>query len=635
LNALSTLFISTTSLYSSLSTQLKATTIQMSSFSTQYAQQLSTQTVQFNSTIQSYPAQLTASINSTNTAAYIFATSSATTTLSNIQTSTTSAYNAFTAGLNAQAQTAALSSLYTAQALTLTGTTFNAPLDMVNYRNFTVNIYGLCNGSSNYGITYLSNNIQSLNYRKGIITIDISTVGTFYSTNSGVLLFDIYRWGLPTSVFGNVYPTIANSDYMLQYEYTILNQIIYTNLLNVYPRLRIRNPQISSIVRNVYVGSVGAYSSNIFWRGSPFQVSWSNYSFFPYGQLGAPPFNPTVNIDIVVGGAVVGKFGPYQLSQSTVTVRAPYLQNQTSPLIQTTVMAYIAGNYINAVSTVFTTAIPAFNQIQLFSPNYPNSQQTGGGFAGGTELVALTEGGKYPLYNAYANINAAGTFRSFNDDPAYVVTNLLGGALNAVGFAGQTPSTLVAGPSNVAGRFTEVSAGSPGFYVNLGSYFTNMNALQAFGASFTFTFSNALAGAYSFSAPIISSVGGSPSLYLLSNLSMTRLNCTFTSGSCGISYSYTAVSAISTTTGYTPSIFVGPVSDGNPDSAVFLDLPTFPLAPNDSISTLTFYNVPNTAPISQFSTANSQLTALVNFGGTSYRSTFLTTASGEAQVFRF
>jgi hypothetical protein len=635
LNTLSSLFISTTSLYTSLSTQLRATTIQMSSFSTQFAQQQSTQVVQFNSTIQSYPAQLTSSINSTNTAAYAFATSSATSTLTHIQTSTTAAYNEFTAGLNAQAQTAALSSLYTTQALTLTGTTFNAPLDMVNYRNFTVNVYGLCNGSSNYGITYLSNNIQSLNYRKGIITIDISTVGTFYSTNSGALLFDVYRWGLPTSVFGNVYPTVANSDYMLQYEYTILNQVIYTNLLNVYPRLRTRNPQISSIVRNVYVGNLFGLSSNIFWRGTPFQVSWSNYSFFPTGQLGAPPFNPTVNIDLVVGGSTVSQFGPYPLSVSTATVRAPYLQNQDVPLAQTTVLTYIAGNYTNAVSTVFTTAIPQFTGVQLYSPNYPNSQLVG--FAGGTELVAQTERGAYPLYNAYVNLTASPSgIPSFNNNPIYSVTNLLRGQLNAVGAAGATPSALdvVVTPTPLLGQMSEVSAGSPGFYVNLGSYFTYMDALQTLGATFVFTFSN-VTTSYTFPASLISSIGGSPSLYLLSNSAISKASPTFTSGSCALQYSYTSVPALTATARYTPSTFIGPISAGTPEAAVYIDIPSMPLAPNDALSTLTFYNVLTTDPISQSATADSQISLLLSYGGTFYASTVRTSGSGSAQVFRF
>lgn len=631
LNTLSTLFISTTSLYTSLSTQLRATTLMMSSFSTQFAQQQSTQVVQFNSTIVSYPAQLTSSINSTNTAAYAFATSSATSTLNNIQTSTTAAYNTFVAGLNAQAQTAALSSLYTNQALTLTGTTFTAPLDVVNYRNFTINVYGLLNGTSNYGITYLSNNIQTLNYRKGIITIDISTVGTFYSTP---LRFDVYRWGLPTSVFGNVYPTVSNSDYMLQYEYTILNQVIYTNLLNVYPRLRTRNPQISSIVKNVVVGNLFGFSSNIFWRGTPFQVSWSNYSFFPMGQLGAPPFNPTVNIDLVVAGSTVSQFGPYPLSVSTATVRTPYLQNQAIPLVQTTVLTYITGNYTNAASTLVTTAIPQFTNVQVYSPNFPNSQLVG--FAGGTELVAQTEQGAYPLYNVFANLAANSGLQSFNNNPTYSLSNLFRGQLNAVGAAGKTPSNLSVTPTPfpLLGQMTEVSAGAPGFYVHLGSYFTYMNALQSLGATFTFTFSN-VTTSYTFPAPLISSINQSTSLYLLSNSAISKASPTFTSGSCALTYTYTSVPALTATAGYTPSTFIGPISAGTPDSAVYIDVPTVPLATNDALSTLTFYNVLTTDPIAQSTTANTQISLLLTYGGTYYASTVFTTTSGSAQIFRF
>ena len=641
---LSTLYISTVSLYVYLSSQIRTTTVIQSSFSTQFAQQQSTQVVQFNSTLVTYPAQFTTSINSTNTSIYALTSSAATSTLAFIQASTTASYNAFVAGLNAQAQTGALSSLYTSQTLTLTGTTFNAPLDMVTYRNFTVNVYDLSNGTSNYGITYLSNNIQSLNYRKGIITIDISTVGTFYSTNSGVLRFDVYRWGLPTSVFGNVYPTVANSDYILQYEYTILNQVIYTNLLNVYPRLRTRNPQISSIVRNVYIGNQTTYSSNTFWRGTPFQLSWSNYSFFPAGLIGSPPFHPTVSVDIVVGGTTVSQFGPYPLSVSTVTLRAPYLQNQTLPLAQTTVMTYIAGNYINAVSTVFTTVTPSFTNIQLYSPGYvvpqPNVLPPPAvpiNFIGGSELVAQTDGGKYPLYKAYVNVNTTtSTAQSFNNDPTYSVANLLGGELNELGFAGQTPSTLTAIPSPTLpalGQVTEVSSGTPGFYVNLGSYFTYMNAIKNLGATFTFTFSNS-ATSYTFPASDILPQGGN--LFLLSNASLfNKPSPTFISGNCSIRYSYSAVPALSTSLGYTPSTFAGPIAAGIPDSGVFLDIPNLTMAQTDALSTLTFYNVPLTAPISQISTAGTAVVASLNYGGTSYASTLFTTTSGSAQVFRF
>jgi hypothetical protein len=308
-----------------------------------------------------------------------------------------------------------------------------------------------------------------------------------------------------------------------------------------------------------------------------------------------------------------------------------------TPLLSTTVLTYVTGAYAHAVSTAFVTAQPAFTAIQMLSPAYPASQGSLGGFLGGTELVAITRGGAYPLYgNPTVFVSTQTTAaKSFNNDPTYRAANLVGGTLNAVGSAGVSTTTITAGASNVVGNFTEVSAGAPGFYVNLGSYFTTMSTLQTFGASFAFTFSNALAGAYTFTAPLISSIGGSPSLYLLSNAGVVKASPTFTSGSCALTYSYTAVPAISTTTGYTPSSFIGPISAGTPDNAVFLAMSSIALAAGDTFSTLTFYNLPPTGPVAPAATRGTQIAAQLTYNGVVYASTFTTTTALGAQVVQF
>lgn len=626
------LYTSSVMVLSSLSTQFVATSLLLSSFATQNQQQNSTQTGQLVSSLNAYPTFLVSSLNSTNATVYAVTTVAANSTLVGIENSTTVAFNAFTATVNS---TTSVSTLYTAQTLALTGSTTQVVLDFVTYRNFTINIYGLDDAASNYSIVYLSNNLQGSDYFAGVITVDVSTVGAFYST---ALRMDTYRWGLPTTVFGNLYPLMSNANYMLQYDYTILNQVVYTTLLNVYPRLRTQAPSISTIARNVYDSGLGAYSPTIVWRGSPVLATWTNYSFFPIGLLGAPPFDPTVQVDVLQEGALISSYGPYPMTVSSALITAPFAVSALAPpLVSTTVLTYVTGGYAQAVSTAFVTAQPAFTAIQMFSPAYPASQGSLGGFLGGTELVAITRSGAYPLYaNPTVFVSTqTSAVSSFNGDPTYRATNLVGGTLNAVGAAGSVATAIAVGPSNVVGNFTEVSAGAPGFYVNLNAYFTTMSTLQTFGASFTFTFSNAFAGAYSFPAPLISSIGGSPSLYLLSNSGIVKASPTFTSGPCALTYSYTAVPAISTTTGYTPSSFIGPISAGTPDNAVFFAMSSIALAAGDTFSTLTFYNLPPSGPVGPAATRGTQIVASLINNGVVYSSTFTTTTALGAQIVLF
>ena len=624
------LYSSSVGIMSSLSTQFVATSSLQSTFTGLNQQQASTQTGQLVSSLNAYPNYLVSTLNSTNATVYATTTVAANSTLVGIEYSTTVAFNAFTATVNS---TTSVSTLYTAQTLALTGSTTQVVLDFAAYRNFTINVYGLNDAASNYSIAYLSNNLQGSDYLAGVITVDVSTVGAFYST---ALRMDTYRWGLPTTVFGNVYPLMSNANYMLQYEYTILNRVIYTNLLNVYPRLATQSPSISTIARNVYDSALGAYSPTIVWRGSPVLASWTNYSFFPIGMLGAPPFDPTVQVDVLQGGSLISSYGPYPMTVSSALITAPLLET-ASPLLSTTVVTYVTGAYAQAVSTAFVTAQPAFTAIQMFSPAYPASQGSLGGFLGGTELVAITRGGAYPLFaNPTVFVSTQTTAAtSFNGDPTYRASNLINGTLNAVGAAGSVATTIAVGPSNVVGNFTEVSSGAPGFYVNLDSYFTTMSTLQIFGASFAFTFSNALAGAYTFSAPLISSIGGSPSLYLLSNAGIVKASPTFTSGPCDLTYSYTAIQAISTTTGYIPSSFIGPISAGTPDNAVFFAMSSIALSAGDTFSTLTFYNLPPSGPVVPAATRGTQIVASLSNNGVIYSSTFTTTTALGAQIVQF
>jgi len=97
----------------------------------------------------------------------------------------------------------------------------------------------------------------------------------------------------------------------------------------------------------------------------------------------------------------------------------------------------------------------------------------------------------------------------------------------------------------------------------------------------------------------------------------------------------TPLSSISTTTGYTPSSFIGPISAGTPDNAVFFVMSSIALAAGDTFSTLTFYNLPPSGPVGPSQTRNTRIVALLSNNGVIYSSTFTTTLALEAQVMQF
>jgi hypothetical protein len=615
---------------------LSANTRILSSFSTSFGSNTSTQASQFMSTvIVGFPSTLNFTINSTNRALFATGVFALNSTVSSAESSTLRAFNTFMTGINNQVSTAALSTLYSLENINLTGNNFTATLDFANTRNFTINIYNLINGSSSYRINYPTNSLVGLDMRKGIITLNISTVGSAYTNNNGLLRFDVYRWGIPTTVYGNMYPFISNADYMMQYEYTIMNQIVYTNLLNVYPRLAVRAPQISSIVRNVYIGDSNSYSANHFWRGTPIQIEWSNYSYFPYGALGAPPYNPEVAIDVLINNTVVAEYGPYPLSQSTATIVAPYLTNQLIPVIPTNVRTYIVGMPRDFAEVTFNTIMPTFDNTAMYPAGYPISSK----FIGGTEIVAITDNIRYPMFNAPTNVATfASTIQYYMNDPQYVPQNIVNGILNKVGAVGQDPTFITVGASNVTGQFSENSAvtGHADFFVSLPNYFPDLVTLQRYGAQFTFTLSNAT-NSYTFPARTISSIGVIPSnLYRILNTSIAKPTNTFTviGQTCFIRYRYSPVEYISSSAFFNESTFVGPIIAGTPDPATFLAINGLALTSRmDAVSTITYYNLSN-APIAPTDIAGATLQASLVYNNITYGST-LQLSANLSQTFRF
>jgi hypothetical protein len=326
--------------------------------------QLSTQTTQFTSTMTGYGTTLNFVIGSTNSAVLAQTTNSANTALNTLVVSTTNTYNTFVANLLATTSTIGLSSLYTVQNITLTSNNFEGTMDLGAFTNFNIQVAGpLVSGSSNYRISHTSN-INLLNYRRGIITVDVSTIGSGYSNNAGQLCLDVYRWGLPTTVWGTIYPTISSADYMAMYEYTIQNSIVYTNLLNVYPRLRISALSLRATqVYNVFTGT--SATSNFFWRGSPIQLQWSNYSHFPFGAVGAPPYSPEILVDVLYNNQLQSRSGPYDLSVSTINVNLPYYNASLTNPVTTTIRTYFAGKQAEPADLVLQVLVPKFQEVRL------------------------------------------------------------------------------------------------------------------------------------------------------------------------------------------------------------------------------------------------------------------------------
>lgn len=419
---------------------------QLSTNSTLFGRQLSTQNGIFNSSIAAVTVGLSSTITSTTNAIYSFTISSANTTLDNIENSTLQSYNTFVAGLNNSISSAAFSTLYTEQLLELTSNTSNAVMDLASYRNFNINVYNILNANAKYRLTYSQNTLVGINYRTGFIFINVSTVGQSYTSNNSQLQFDAYQWGIPTTVFGNVYPYISNADYTLQYQYVIQNNVLFTNLLNVYPRLRIQTASVTPVAFNVFNYTTNNIYSNVVWRGSPVTVSWTKYSFFPSSLTGSPPFSPNVLIDMQINNSTVAEYGPYPFESSFAVVNAPYLTGvQTSNLFQTSVRVYIAGaaNQAAAASSFFTL-MPTFDIVRMLSPQLPARA-----YVGGTELVAVTDVGGYPLYSTNISFTSVSGQPTFNGSSNFIPQNINNGLINRVGAAGYDTTALLASTSLV------------------------------------------------------------------------------------------------------------------------------------------------------------------------------------------
>ena len=380
----------------------------------------------FISTSQGTASTLLISFSTSAGALLSTTTQEADATLSTIETSTIVAYNEFVSILAAQASTATLSTLYTQQTINLTNSNYVGTMDLNQYTNFYVNIYGLAsNTNSSYMLNYNFSNASIYPYKNGIITLNVSTVG--YAGSNHQFRFNLYPWGIPTTVWSNIYPSIMNYDYEAQYMYNIVNSMLYTNLLGVYPRLAVSRLTVTA-TPNVFASTVNAVLSTTYWQNTPISFSWSNYnSFANSNAFGGPDFNPLIAVDFFIGSTFYAEYSTYTFATSSATVVAPPLSNALQA--DMTARIYVVGKPLSGLTYNFKTVNRTFNSIQI--NNVAGS--IGNRLLVGNELVVRTTTGLYPLKGLIPTVSVTGPNSYYFNDANYSLSNFTNGLLNTIG----------------------------------------------------------------------------------------------------------------------------------------------------------------------------------------------------------
>lgn len=294
LNLLNSMYISSQMLEQTLySTTVSINQSVATSFFSTYVQSVYASTV--SATTQTY----TNSISTLVSTIYEFGISTIVVqTISSIPFYTSTAMIGLQSQIVSNANTAlqnflnGLKPLYSYTTLDITGSNPYALLNFSTYRNFQITIHDIGNATSNIRISYDPALIKDMDYARGCIFLHVSTPGQSYTLNNGKLEFDVYRWGVPTTVWGNAIPTIANSQYTIEYEYTIVQQTVFTNLLAVYPIL-----YVSAF--HVYIDN--STSDATTYAGFPFGLSfyWNCFDGAKqYLSESSPHFDTTVTIDV-------------------------------------------------------------------------------------------------------------------------------------------------------------------------------------------------------------------------------------------------------------------------------------------------------------------------------------------------
>lgn len=650
---------------STLNTLTYNASTQLGCNSVAFYTQLSTQDKQFNSSIISWNNTL---ISTTSNAYNTVVTSTVyqTSTAAGIVTaSTVLAYNYFLSNLNSGIAQVGVSTLYTYSTLLINSTNQIQTMDFTSYRNFQVNIRDLSSDGL-YKLTYNSNSLFGQDYRRGIIVLDISTVGQSYSNFNGSLIMNLNTLGIPTTVWGAVLPYIGNADYVAQYEYTILNSILWTNLLGLYPRIAIRNPTLTAPQINVYnIGTgVTVRDPSVYYRGQPISISWSNYSYFPYAPVGGPNFNPYVIIETILGGSTYNTFGPFPFSQSSAQIIAPYPGAGQSIVQNGFINLYTLGYQTNTVQLPLKVILPSFDYAFFKNTTAPLQLSSGGyTFLGGYELVAQTDLGNYPFFSTTNNIipyippTAGGGGGStgvtyYNMNPAYNNNKFFTNIMNLVGYNG-SPNAQVSlsnGSVSTTKSFLEFSRtkGYADFMIQYPSYFPAIQQYLGIGGRIDMTLNS---GDISTTIPNISirQIGSLSTVYEVYNTSSLTTKNIFIGNESTVSVSYSISTLGFVSRGQTP--FIGPV--GGPftgpvvqfaDTQGFMEIP-FPgnaqypggslSSRKEPISTILYYNLVSSVLTSSYTIGDIFESRVLPGDGYIYIYSISTTASPSVQIFNF
>jgi len=239
--------------------------------------------------------------------------------------------------------------LYGVSTITLNSTTFYTELDFKQCLNYNIQLYNIAD-TSVYRVSYNSNLPSGASYQ-GLITIDISTIGQTYTQNNNVLCLDLSRWGIVNNNYQNTFPMIGDSDYTIEYEYNILNNCIYTNLLNIYPRINTTFLNVSSLQDNT---DLSGYSQPIFSTGTQFLTTWNNYLFSTFGVSN---YVAQVNVEITLGigttNIINNLYGPYEWPISSAIIAMPSYPAANTE-IAGTIQTYIVGQKANtSISPIY------------------------------------------------------------------------------------------------------------------------------------------------------------------------------------------------------------------------------------------------------------------------------------------
>lgn len=627
----STLYDATFVLYDSLDSNLNSFTAEADATITYYDELFSNVYVEGSTQVTSSVVGVTdiynAALVSTTDGLYVDVVTANANALANIEGQTLSAYDTFVNQIDYNIYISQLSTLYTNSTIQLTGSNFVGVMDLSNYMNFNVQVFGISSGVSNYKLTYC-NIPPAVPYQRGIITIDVSTVGFSYSNFNTRLMFDTYKTALTNMPWTTDNPIISSADYTAVYQYTIMNNAVYTNLLNFYPRIALTNLVVLPVLPNVTKN--GLLSASDVWRGSRLNVSWSNYMSFPYNTGSTSNFQPQVVIEVSIDNQIYNTYGPIEFTTSNAVVQVPYLRGMPLPLYSTNISVFVLGLANSGLTKVVNTIVPQFTAFTNVAPSgaYANN------FLGGQELVAVTDRGKYPLYgvatavitNTNPPAEPPSTF--FNSSYSYTSDNLTNSLFNLTGFNGTSSFVFTYGTPYILNQFELQPLTTIRYWVSIQNYFEYINELVARGSVVTLTLTG-LTASLTFIPTSIFNVNIGNYIWQI-DTNIAAANNPFVEGDVvNFTYTVTVPPLLSNA-----NVFAGPYGTGVSAPGTTVNITNSNLQSLDAVSTLYFYELLET-PIKSSQTYFQQWIASVSYNDDIYSSTITITGPSRTPGTRY